>query len=345
MASPKRPKAPRNTYWRGGTLWAKFTVAGVTVRTSLHTSDPSTASRRVKEQIDREKAARHFGEVVLDWEKVVALWADHIAQQVAAQTAARYASSLEQCRPWLTGLSVNLIDRATIQRVVTERRAAGVKNATIKRDLTAVSSVLEYAIGQGWIEANPALVVSKRIGERRDPIVLPTEQNISYLISRLDPLWRDFMVAARLTGLRISELTSIRHRDLNATGKTLYVPKAKGNKPRTIDLTDEAVAVLARQPKGKCEELFHADGQPLKFASSRFKVKGRLAHKAAQKAGQDFSRFRFHDLRHLYAVEYLRKGGSIYMLQQQLGHASITTTEGYLRFLTPEQAKKAKQMG
>jgi integrase/recombinase XerD len=341
----KRPKAPRNTYWRGNTLWAKFTVAGVTTRASLHTSDPSVAKRRADEWLEREKAARHFGEVVIDWEKAVTDWTPHIAQQVSAATQQRYASSLEQCLPWLTGQPINAIDRKTLNRMITDRRAAGISNATIKRDLTAISSVLEYAIGQEWTEANPALAVAKTITERRDPIVLPTEQNMAYVIARLSPMWRDMLIAARLTGLRISELCSIRRRDLDAGNRTLHVPKAKGNRPRTIDLTQAAVDVLDRQPQGKCAELFHLAGKPLVFASARFKTKMTLAQKAAHKAGVDFTRFRFHDLRHLYAVEYLRDGGSIYMLQQQLGHASITTTEGYLRFLTPEQAKKAKQMG
>jgi integrase/recombinase XerD len=46
---------------------------------------------------------------------------------------------------------------------------------------------------------------------------------------------------------------------------------------------------------------------------------------------------RFHDLRHFFAVSYLRAGGNIYDLQKTLGHTSIKTTEIYLDFLTPEE--------
>ena len=52
--------------------------------------------------------------------------------------------------------------------------------------------------------------------------------------------------------------------------------------------------------------------------------------------------FRFHDLRHWYAVDYLRRRGNIYDLQQILGHNSIKTTERYLAYLTAEQQKQAK---
>jgi len=45
------------------------------------------------------------------------------------------------------------------------------------------------------------------------------------------------------------------------------------------------------------------------------------------RAGRTVKPFRFHDLRHWFAVDYLRRGGSIYDLQKILGHSSIRTTE------------------
>jgi integrase len=45
------------------------------------------------------------------------------------------------------------------------------------------------------------------------------------------------------------------------------------------------------------------------------------------------------------AVDYLRDGGSIYDLQQILGHASIKTTEIYLAFLTPAEQRVSKRLG
>src|ERR1700722_1233341 len=53
--------------------------------------------------------------------------------------------------------------------------------------------------------------------------------------------------------------------------------------------------------------------------------------------------FRFHDLRHVYAVETLRSGTSIYRVSQHLGHTSVHTTEIYLAHLTPDEADRARQ--
>jgi integrase/recombinase XerD len=65
------------------------------------------------------------------------------------------------------------------------------------------------------------------------------------------------------------------------------------------------------------------------------------AQGSAQKSAQ-FVRFRFHDLRHLFAVRYLQNGGSIYALQGIMGHTSVKTTEIYLAYLTPDQQLKSK---
>lgn len=50
----------------------------------------------------------------------------------------------------------------------------------------------------------------------------------------------------------------------------------------------------------------------------------------------------FHKLRHLFAVEYLKDDGNTCTLMGLLGHSSIKTTVPYLRYLTPEEAERAK---
>lgn len=73
--------------------------------------------------------------------------------------------------------------------------------------------------------------------------------------------------------------------------------------------------------------------------ASNFSDYTRRAAARAAKAGVEYRRFRFHDLRHLFAVEYLREGrGGIYDLQRELGHTSVKTTEIYLDYLLPEEA-------
>jgi len=83
---------------------------------------------------------------------------------------------------------------------------------------------------------------------------------------------------------------------------------------------------------------WHGNGE--RYASVHAHFSG--VTKALAAEHQDFHRFRFHDLRHLHAVEWLQSGRSLYDLQQRMGHTSIGTTEIYLQFLTPEEQRKAK---
>jgi integrase/recombinase XerD len=80
---------------------------------------------------------------------------------------------------------------------------------------------------------------------------------------------------------------------------------------------------------------WHGEGERYRNPSSRIAAIGKRAG----------VRFRRHDLRHHYAVDDLRAGGSIYDLQQILGHASIKTTEDDLRFLTPESGAPPSASG
>lgn len=80
----------------------------------------------------------------------------------------------------------------------------------------------------------------------------------------------------------------------------------------------------------------------LVFSLSAFKIEEaqqmtlpHLSHRS--KSHQRFIRFRFHDLRHMFAINYLRDGGNVYHLQIEMGHSTIRQTEEYLQYLTAEE--------
>lgn len=347
---PRRP-APKNCYWRGPILWGRIVVAGKEHKWSLRTSDAGVAKRRVKAERERLVAAVHFGEQRHRYEDVVAEWAMHVAEQIGPETAKRYATSLGMMERELLPLFIDEIDKKKVQEIVARRKAEGASIATIKRDLTALSGVLEYAEDKEYREGNPALSVAKKLKERRDPIVLPQSAHVERVIARAPDGFGKVIGAARLTGARRDELAYAERANFDRARRQLRV-KGKRNKARTLDLNDEAFALLDSLPVALgCRWLFwHSQGEPFRSVSSNFRrvvgIELKAAQKAAQQAGlsdPDFRVFRFHDLRHLYAVEYLKNGGSIYDLQMLLGHTSIKTTEMYLEFLTPEEARRVKQ--
>jgi integrase/recombinase XerD len=133
-------------------------------------------------------------------------------------------------------------------------------------------------------------------------------------------------------------------RHLDHVRRQLAVYKTKRSKPRFIQLDDETYERLARIPAAIGSPLLfhHSGGEPYRVMPSRWRELMIGCVKTGTKTGTPFRRFRFHDLRHRHAVDYLKNGGNIYDLSKRLGHTSVKTTEIYLAFLTPEEEQRAK---
>lgn len=329
-----------NLYKRGGIWWARFQVAGKQYRRSLRTRIRSDAERRLKAVKKDAEDSILFG-LAPDktWRAAVIEWNEHATSDLSRSTYRRYLSSLKGLRAYLDDLHIREVTVQAVRDIVKRRRKEGVTTATISRDLTAMSSVLSYAIDENWIETNPTLAFrNKRFKEKREPIILPQEKDIAAAMKAAPARFADAMEWARLSGMRMEEIFGLRHDQLTSVVTIV----GKRNKLRVIPYTPEMREIAERQPQylGAPFVFYHGAGNRWTSPSSRFgDIKRRLSRKSSQ-----FEPFRFHDLRHLYAVEYLRDGkGGLYELQQLMGHDSIKTTEIYLDYLTPEQAMKARQ--
>jgi integrase/recombinase XerD len=86
------------------------------------------------------------------------------------------------------------------------RRKQGVTDATIKRNLIALSSVANFAIDEGYWEENPVLPRLKRNKEHRDPIILPRPEDLDKVIAQAPGRFANMNAAARATSARQKEL-------------------------------------------------------------------------------------------------------------------------------------------
>jgi integrase/recombinase XerD len=338
----------RGLYTRNGIYWARFKVRGVEYRESLRTRSERVAEKRLKARRESVQDQVVFGiSGPIAWPEAVVSWSADAQRALGDRSYTRYVSSLRQLRDLLDHLSVQEVDATKIKEIVKERKRAGVKNATIRRDLTAVSSVLNHAIDEGWIEENATEALNRKrvVPERKLPITLPRQDMMALVFPRMESRLVDVCDFTRETGLRLDEATALKHTDVDRRERLITVAKGKGSKVRTVGLTELAEAIMDRQPRyiGKPWVFWQGKGERLKEVSSRITgANQRAARKAAQEK-LEFQAFSHHDFRHLFAVEYLRGGrGSIYDLQGEMGHANIATTEEYLRFLTPDQARAAK---
>lgn len=332
----------RGLYRRNGIFWARFRVRGVEYRLSLRTRSKAVAERRLKAAREHIEETAWFGASdPVEWEAAVVSWSNAWGRLgIKPRTGARYAQSLIVCRPWLDGKKVHEIDNALLKSIVSARAKHGIANATIRRDMTAVSSVLGHCVDEGWLEENPAHMMDRsRFKERKARIILPRPDSIAQVFAEGGRLV-DMAELSKESGMRQEEIAGFEHDRLDRKRMTATLEDTKGNVVRVVPLTSYALEIIDRQPRHiKAKWVFwHGNGQRFANADSDFyALTARVARKAAQ-SGREFRRMRFHDFRHYFAVHYLKeRRGGLYDLQQVLGHKSVKTTEGYLDHLTPDE--------
>ncbi len=337
----------RGLYKRNGIYWARFKVRGHEYRLSLRTRTQANAERRMKALKQQIEDTAYFGASdPVTWEAAVVSWANAWPRLgIKGRTGARYAQSLACCRQWLDGKRVHEIDNTLLKQIVSARAKQGITNATIRRDMTAISSVLGHSCDEGWLEENPAKMMDRgRFKERSIPIVLPRAESIAQVFAQKSR-FTDMAALSLECGMRQEEVASLEHDRIDRRRMSATLEETKGNVVREVTLTARALEIIDRQPRHFREKWVFWHGNGDRFAnvdSSFYALVKRVARKAAQD-GRDFRRFRFHDLRHLFAVTFLREHrGTIYALQIELGHKSIKTTEQYLRHLTSEEQMAAK---
>jgi integrase/recombinase XerD len=155
---------------------------------------------------------------------------------------------------------------------------------------------------------------------------------------------KQIIEAAIRTGARQEELLSARREQVDHERRQLTLFGKRG-KVRVIDLEPfDGYELFQSLPvyMGKPSLFWHSEGQNYRTFASQFLKIVVATGKWAAANGVEFRRFRFHDLRHLHAVEWLKSGRSIYDLQRRLGHTSVKTTEGYCIYLTAEEERVAK---
>lgn len=334
-----------NLVKRGGVWYARIQVRGRDVRRSLRTGSRVEAKKRLKIALEQAEHIRFHGEARHTWKEAVTDWVTS-APEISPGTLTRYQTSLRQLRGILDSLHVDEINARTIAAIA---RRAGVSNATRRRDMTAVSVVLRWCVSQGWREDNPARVWDRSvIKERRDPILLPSDYDIDSVVAAAPGNFARLIRFAQFTGMREEECASLERGEIDRRRNAAQLSKTKTNRPRSVPLDERALGTLAGTPSqiGTGYVFWHGEGDRYMNVASRFAAITAKALRHAKAAKQpEPRRFRFHDLRHWHAIDYLRRGGSIYDLQKILGHASIKTTELYLDFMTPVEQEHSKQAG
>lgn len=279
-------------------------------------------------------------------------WLTHLAgvRRLSTKTLDAYARDLRQFFTFLTMHAGEVPSLATLQRIrpldirafLAARRSEGIDNRSLMRQLAALRSFARHCEREGLFGASPFTVVRgpKLARNLPRPVSAASARAVTEVESRAgDPrepwvLARDAAVLGLLygAGLRIGEALSIRRKDAPAAGRDSLTVTGKGGRTRMVPILPQ-VAQLTADYLAICPYALPPDG-PLFVGVRGGPLSPRIVQLAmAQLRGAlglpDTATP--HALRHSFATHLLGRGADLRSVQELLGHASLSTTQGYTK--------------
>ncbi|QYZ80006.1 integrase [Methanofollis formosanus] len=194
------------------------------------------------------------------------------------------------------------------------------KPKTLHRMISSLSSFYSYLYAQGAVAADPMPAVERPRIKNQELKYLKHNQVMRLLRSIEDERDRLIVRLIYATGVRVSELCTIDIGDIDFDEGTIRV-RGKGDKIRMVFVDDETLAeVEGYIGNAIMGPLF--EGQQGKGISPR--TVQRIFRRYAPEGITP------HKIRHSYASELYRRSHNLRVVQENLGHSSIKTTEIYL---------------
>lgn len=212
------------------------------------------------------------------------------------------------------------------------------KPATRARKLACLRAAYRYLHKHNWVEQNPGRLVMSPKKTKSLPKVVPIDDLLALLTTPDEQNvlgLRDRAILEVLYGggVRVSELCALRIGDWDSSENLLRL-LGKGRKERIVPLGQKAKQALQAYGLRRAELLSEKNMQePALFLNYRGGVLGvRSVRRLIDKHVQTCALQRHvhpHALRHSFATHLLDGGADIRIIQELLGHASLSTTQRY----------------
>jgi integrase/recombinase XerD len=238
----------------------------------------------------------------------------------------RWASSADPARDYLGSMT---------------RPPRVLRPTSVRRKAAAIRAFYRFCYAEELIDADIAALIDLPRQMQRLPDTLDAQEVVELLDASSDSDVRGLRDRALLellyaAGLRVSEALGLDRQDLSTSGGYVRVI-GKGDKERLVPVGDVALdaieTYLAERDSGSDDVVESQRGREPLFMSLRGRRLDRMAawramRKAATRAGLT-GRVTPHTLRHSFATHLLEGGADLRVVQELLGHASITTTQLY----------------
>jgi integrase/recombinase XerD len=232
--------------------------------------------------------------------------------------------------PWKSTKELDLV------KFIHHMSRSGLSARSLARLISSLKSFYRYLILDGVLKKNPAINLTSPKSWLSLPKFLSVEEVESLLSQpKVDEVRgirdRAMLELLYATGLRVSELVSLRMKDLNLEDGFLFC-RGKGGKERIVPLGGSAKGAINRYlAESRADYLLReCDFLFLTYRGQPFTRQGfwKVLKKYAMEAKLE-EKISPHVLRHSFATHLLERGADLRSVQLMLGHSQITTTQIY----------------
>ena len=260
----------------------------------------------------------------------------------SVHTVSAYRSDILQFEEFMSKQfeisQVSDVGNTHIRSWISELMTQEISERSIHRKLSALNAWFRFLVKRKEIQVNPAKGVTKPKRPSRLPETLQEQQGIDlYRLSDTDSA-EEQMNALMIqlfyeTGIRLSEMMGLKHRDLDVGMGQIKV-LGKRNKVRYVPVSEEMILKLklhmssSRNRETDAALFQNETGHPLSRSSFYRRVKSTLSLVTTQKKKSP------HVLRHSFATHMLSNGADLNHIKEILGHANLAATQVYTHLST-----------
>jgi len=319
-----------------GGYYAFVKKSGKQIRRSLKTKDRKLADRRLREFREQVTGLDFSkGKAKLTFETLAKRWFKNATVGLKPSSAIRKQTCINSLTKYFKGLEVRKITRLNCDDWA-QKRSPKVAATTYNYERESLVGILDYAMREGIILSNPALVTKRRkLGKAA--IVIPSKEEFQKLIKTLKGLDVRYQEAAKLvqllaySGMRKAEANGLLWGDIDYKRGSFTVTGGeqgtKNHEARVVPLFP-VLSDYLKQLKGEAEDL------PVVEQSVVLVKDAKKALMTACKVAE-LPNFTHHTMRHYFVSNAIEKGIDFKTIAAWVGHKDggllVAKTYGHLR--------------
>ena len=257
-------------------------------------------------------------------------------------TAKAYCSDILSFLVWMDEVSCEDIDLSKIREYLHFIQKFNYKKNTVARKIASLRTFYKYLYREKKVDANPAMNLNPPKRPKQLPKFLTpyeVEQILNNIKIDTPAGYRNKAILELLwaTGMRVSELSGLNFEDLNLDNNEIRV-FGKGSKERIILVTDRAKTYLqryietARPLVAKGYRVDTDEDSPVFINNTGFRLQTRTISNVINDVVEKIQLPKHvtpHVFRHSFATHLIENGADLRVVQELLGHASISNTQIY----------------